>query len=545
MENRCMNCMELLENNEDICSKCGYETDAQQSLPFMPKETMLANRYIVGKGLEIDGEGLSYIGYDESKKTKVYIREFYPSNFSSRASDGVGVTTEPNFEKVFKSLRANFFKYFRFVARVRNLPSVVSVYDIFEANNTVYVISEWVEGTRLDRFLGSKGGRLEWNEAKEMFMPFLSSLSRMEAVGIRHLGISPDNILVTKNKELKLTGFATKSLRSANSLISSQLYDGCTAYEQYLDNYESSESTDVYGFASTLFFALTGEYPPSALERKKDDKLMMPQIILNNLPENVVSAIATALRVYPNSRTLSFETLKIELSDSPVLNVQDIESDDGAPENFDYEESSYNSKKSKPISWGIVSCVITLVVLLVGLGVYWFWLRNKSENNGTPENTNLQTDQYIKNDIDKKKDETAGKITVPNIVGRNFKSVQDELKYNDEYSVVLLSEEFSDEIAEGCIISQTPSAGEEAYEGTMIAVNVSKGKKAKPLPSVEGKTLSEASQLLSENKIKSDSVSEFSDKYPEGTVVGNKNHKAGDEVEYGSQVTLIVSKGKA
>ena len=110
---------------------------------------------------------------------------------------------------------------------------------------------------------------------------------------------------------------------------------------------------------------------------------------------------------------------------------------------------------------------------------------------------------------------------------------------------MLLSEEFSDEIAEGCIISQTPSAGEEAYEGTMIAVNVSKGKKAKPLPSVEGKTLSEASQLLSENKIKSDSVSEFSDKYPEGTVVGYKNHKAGDEVEYGSQVTLIVSKGKA
>ncbi len=541
-----MNCMELLENDEDICSKCGYEVDEEQSLPFIPKGTVLENRYIVGRGLEIDGEGLSYIGYDKSKKTKVYIREFYPSNFSSRSNDGVGVTTKENFEKVFKNLRSGFFKYFRFVARVRNLPSVVSVYDIFEANNTIYVICEWVDGSRLDRFLGSKGGRLEWNEAKEMFMPFLNSLSRMEAVGIRHLGISPDNILVTKDNEFKLTGFATKSLRSANSLISSQLYDGCTALEQYLDDYEPAESTDVYGLAATLFFALTGEYPPSAVERKKDDKLMMPQVILNDLPENVVSAIATALRVYPNSRTLSFETLKIELSDSPLLEVQDIESNDDVSEITDYGEEDFRSEKSKSISWGVVSCIITLVVLLVCLGVYWFWLKNKPENDGADENSSSQSqaDSYLKNENTNTQDETTRKITVPNLVGRNFKSLQDELKYNNEYNVVLLSEEFSSEIGEGCIISQTPSAGEEAYYGTMIAVNVSKGKKTKSLPSVEGKTLSEASQLLAENKIKTDSVSEFSSKYPEGTVVGYKNYKAGDEVEYGSQVTLIVSKGE-
>lgn len=540
-----MNCMELLEKNEDICSKCGYETYEQQSLPFMPKGMVLEDRYIVGRGLEIDGEGLSYVGYDITKKMKVYIREFYPSNFSSRVIDGAEVEVEPNFEKAYKNLRANFLKYFRFVARVRNLPSVVSVYDIFEANNTVYVICEWIEGSRLDRFLSSKGGRLEWEEAKDMFMPFLNSLSRMEAVGIRHLGISPDNILVTKDNELKLTGFATKSLRSANSLISSQLYDGCTALEQYLDNYEASESTDVYGLAATLFFTLTGEYPQSALERKKDDKLMMPQIILNNLPENVVSAIATALRVYPNSRTLSFETLRIELSNSPLLKVQDIESDDDFSYSSDYDEPTYKNNKSKPISWGIISCVLTLVVLLACFGVYWFWLKNKFGDNKNDETSASQTETYLQNERENPQDETAQKITVPNFIGRNFKNLQDELKHNDEYQVVLLSEEFSNEIGEGCVISQTPGAGEEAYYGAMIAVNVSKGSKIKNLPSVEGKSLSEASQLLSESKLKAGSTSEFSSKYPEGTVVGYKNHKAGDEVEYGSEVTLIVSKGAA
>ena len=181
MENRCMDCMELLENNEDICGNCGGEVNLEQPLPFMPKNTFLEDRYVIGKGLEMDGEGLSYIGYDKSEGRKVYVREFYPSNFAERGSDGIEVKTDPNFEKVFKILRANFLKYFKFVARIRNLPAVVSVYDIFEENNTAYVICEWVEGKRLDRFLGLNGGMLDWETAKNMFMPFLSSLSRMEA----------------------------------------------------------------------------------------------------------------------------------------------------------------------------------------------------------------------------------------------------------------------------------------------------------------------------------------------------------------------------
>ena len=540
-----MNCMELLENNEDICPKCGYEKYQKQSLPFMPQGVLLEDRYIVGKSLEMDGEGLSYVGYDITKKIKVYIREFYPSNLCFRSEDGSNVEVESNFEKTFKNLRTNFFKYFRFVARVRNLPSVVSVYDIFEANNTVYVICEWIEGSRFDRFLSSKGGILEWDEAKDMFMPFLNSLSRMEAVGIRHLGISPNNILVTKDKELKLTGFATKNLRSANYLIKSQLYDGCTALEQYMDDYEACESTDVYGLAATLFFALTGEYPPPALERKKDDKLMMPQTILNNLPENVVSAIATALRVYPNNRTLSFEAFRIELSNSPLLKVQDIESYDDFSYSPEYDDLTYKSAKSKDVSWGIISCVITLVVLLACFGLYWFWLNNKSQKNKNNETPDLQSETYLPSEVENHQYETVQKIIVPNFIGRNFKNLQDELKYNEQYQVVLLSEEFSNEIGEGGIISQTPGAGEEAYYGTMIAVNVSKGSKIKVLPSVVGRSLSEASKLLAENKLKAGSVGEFSSEYPEGTILGYKNHKAGDEVEYGSEIILIVSKGTA
>lgn len=549
MENLCMNCMEKLDENQYTCPFCGQTADNSRSFPFIAPRTVLAERYMVGNGLELDGEGLSYIGYDISKKSKVYIREFYPSNFCIRKKNSNKVNPLANSEKLFKGLLTSFLKYFRSVAKLRNLPSITAVYDIFEENNTAYVICEWVEGTRLDKYLSSKGGYLEWKDAQIMFMPLISSLSHMESAGVRHLGICPDNIIVTPENKLKLTGFATKNLRSANSLINSQLYDGCSALEQYLDDYESSESTDVYGFTASLFFALTGEYPLSAQERKQNDSLMMPQNVLNKLPENVISAIATALRVYPNNRTLSFDILKIELSDSPILRVKNIEDTD---KKF-FCEPDYNeeSQKSSTNVWGIISCISALVILLICLGVYWFWLKGNSvdkkemdsQQNSQTEQVENEDNEDSENNQEESQSNLEETTPVPNLSGRNYKNLQKEAENNQKYRIVLLSEEFHDSIGEGCIISQNPSAGQEMPVGSTIAVTVSKGTKKRALPEIAGKTLSEASQLITNAKLIPTSTTEFSSDVPEGSVIGYKNYKAGDKLDYGSEVVIIVSKG--
>ena len=546
MENLCMNCMGSTENSRDICPHCGEPLNEPQVTPFVPKQTTLADRYIVGKGVEMDGEGLSYIGYDTVKETKVYIRELYPSNFCTRMNDFTKVQVFPNSENLFKGLLIDFLKYFRSIARLRNLPALMSVYDIFEENNTAYIICEWIDGTQLDKYISAKGGFLNWEEAKIMFMPLLSSLSHMEAYGIRHLGICPQNIIVTPENKLRLTGFTTKSLRSANSLINSQLYDGCSAIEQYLEDYKPSESTDVYGFTASLFLALTGEYPLSALKRRQNDKLLMPQNVLDKLPENVISAIATALRVYPNNRTLSFENLRIELLDSPLLRVKDI---DEAGENFSYENpnSDKNNKKSSGVIWGIISCALALILFLVLFGIYWFWVKDNTSNQ-QPPSSDTQSNSQDEEDQTEETDEATNskeKITAPDLIGRNFKNLQEELSSGSEnYRVVLLSEEFHDTIGEGCIISQTPNHGEEMEVDSTIAVNVSKGSKKRTLPDVIGKTLSEASQLITNAKLMPTATSEFNNDFAEGTVIKYKNYKAGDTLDYGSEVVIIVSKGR-
>ena len=59
-----------------------------------------------------------------------------------------------------------------------------------------------------------------------------------------------------------------------------------------------------------------------------------------------MSSLASALRVYPNVRTISLEAFRVELADSPLLKIQDIENFE---EEFEYNKKRRNEKKLKSI----------------------------------------------------------------------------------------------------------------------------------------------------------------------------------------------------
>ena len=509
-KNLCMACMKKI-NDEKICPYCGESQTNSQLDPFLPKQYILDNKYIVGKQIDINGEGISYIGYDIKEEEAVFIREFFPKNLCFRDPENQNVKMKEGFQKQFLENREHFLKYFRSVAKLRSLNCFSVVYDIVKENNTCYSISEWVEGIDLESYISETEGGITWNDAKIMFSPLISSLSKMHHMKIFHLGISPKNIIVMPNKKIKLVGFATKNLRKINKVIEAKLYDGCSALEQYIDIYDTDESTDVYGMTATIFFAITGEYPLSALKRKNDDRLLMPKDIVKNLSEKSIAGIANGLKVYPNNRTLSFEKLKIDLSDSAIEN----------------------------------SCVISLLILILGIIVYQFIVKN---NNNTSSQQNSSEQDEV-SDVSSSNEESDSnqitKIAVPNLIGKNYENIKQEIKNkNYGYNVVLLSEDFSDTVEEGFIISQSPSYGLEMYENSNVAVNVSKGTKMKYLPDIKGKPISESSKILTSLKLNPVAIRVFNNELSEGTTIGYKDNNPGDALEYGSSVTILISKGK-
>ena len=177
-----MGCMNPLPDGRTECGICGYRTNGQNPPPALPVRTLLSDRYLVGKLLEIGGDAAVYLGYDEVLKAPIYIREFLPDTLCERNSDG-SLTVIAGCEGSYREYADKFRSHARTLARMRELSAIVSVYDIFEQHNTVYTISEYCEGNTLETRLALAGGRIRWDEARPLFMPLLSALISLHSAG--------------------------------------------------------------------------------------------------------------------------------------------------------------------------------------------------------------------------------------------------------------------------------------------------------------------------------------------------------------------------
>ena len=127
----------------------------------------------------------------------------------------------------------------------------------------------------------------------------------------------------------------------------------------------------------------------------------------------------------------------------------------------------------------------------------------------------------------------------------DFKNLsQDEAKQKaGEYKLsVNITEEFSNTIEKGIVISQDIANGTEAELGSSIGLVVSKGQEPSVVPKTKGVKLEKAKKLLKSNKLKYKIKREYSKRFSSGTVIRQSIAK-GKKVERGTVVTITVSKG--
>lgn len=80
-------------------------------------------------------------------------------------------------------------------------------------------------------------------------------------MGLLHRGISPETVFITKTGSAKLSGYATLGLRTADSELKSQMFEGYAAPEQYRAAEFDGPYTDVYGLAAVFYRAMTARLP--------------------------------------------------------------------------------------------------------------------------------------------------------------------------------------------------------------------------------------------------------------------------------------------
>ncbi len=521
-ENLCMNCMND-KGNLKQCPFCGNIDDEKKSSDFMNKKLILQGKYIVGNKISENAESICYIGYDVKNKSKINVREFFPKDICTRMSDGITVKVKDTCEEKYEELKKDFLDYFRALAKVRDIEAIQSVYDIFCEYETAYIITEVVDGISLNDLVRKNGKPLEWSTAKVLFMPILSAFTKLSQAGIRHLAISPETLIIGKNGKMYISGFSTNNLRQCGVFSECELYSGFAAPEQYIKGSELSQATDVYSFAATLFFVLVGFAPKDASERDVDDRLLIPIKILKNIPPHVVSALANALNINKQKRTQTFETLRDELTETSAKYIKEQE----------YILDENKSSKSN-IKWIVGSAIIVMIILFGAVFAFYNFKSPDKENDKL--NSDVTNESIQEN--------TEENIIVPDFVGQPFDTIKKYAEENDNYQIFLSEKVFDDTVEEGNVISQIPQAGTSVKKGSNIVLTVSKGPQFRELPQIEGLSLSYVSTLLAHQGLIPNKVDEYNDEIIQGSVVGYKDFNPGDKVEYGSEVIIIVSKGR-
>lgn len=512
-DNLCMSCMHEI-GEEKICPHCGYHIDSTQISPYLPVRTVIANRYLVGKILEYNGEGATYIGWDLTDKKAVKIREFIPDSFTMRTPSSPELQIMRGSEAVFSELRQSFNELWSKLARLKGLSALISVNEVVEDFGTSYAIYEHFDGISLrDFLLRSKSGCIPWEKARQLLMPILSTLGTLHSAGIIHRGISPSTLIIGTDGKIKISGFCIGAARTSRSDLNSQLFDGYAAIEQYGFDGQQGTWTDIYAFGAVLYRALIGSDPISAKERMTNDRLMVPGKFAEALPAYVINGLINSLQILPEDRTRTVEQLRAELSASPVATAvsgqyQQKDSSPAKPANTP-RPANAPKKKAPPQNAAqtvIISAVIAIIAGLLIFAVLAFTVFKDNFNFGSGNNTTTVSQTE------------AQPVAVPEFTGRSYLDISSNpvFKANFKFEAQYVN---NDEINEGYIVTQSIAADTMVQPGTTITLYVSKGKEKIVLPDVKGYDYEEAEKRLTELGFVCEKIETKEGSYRENEVV--------------------------
>jgi hypothetical protein len=277
---------------------------------YLPTGTVLNNRYQIDRVLGHGGFGITYLARDLALNVHVAVKEYLPRQLATRAEGAsqVSIYTGEAREHYLYGLK-KFLEEARSVAQFADHPNIVSTRDFFEANGTAYMVMRYVQGVDFKEYLGQQGGRISFELALKIMMPVMDALRAVHSAGLLHRDVSPDNIYLTRDGQVRLMDFgaARQQTGEHSRSLSVILKTGYAPPEQYRTRGKQGPWTDIYATAATIYRAITGQTPPEALERLEQETLVPPSQLGVTLPEQGERALLKALAIKAEDR---FQTME-------------------------------------------------------------------------------------------------------------------------------------------------------------------------------------------------------------------------------------------
>jgi hypothetical protein len=242
-----------------------------QNFLALPVGTAIG-RYRIAGILGQGSFGITYRAHDDQLGRDVAIKEYLPTSFAFRHD---GLTVLPSSTAAAEDFawgRQRFVEEGRILAGFQRAPGIVRVHDFLEANGTAYIVMELATGETLGARL-QRQKRLSAAEVERILRTLLGGLEKVHAANFIHRDIKPDNILLDDEGQPTLIDFgaARAAVAGRTSALTGIFTPGYAAVEQFTDA-RQGPFTDIYGLSATLYQSITGEKPPSAIDRVLEDE---------------------------------------------------------------------------------------------------------------------------------------------------------------------------------------------------------------------------------------------------------------------------------
>jgi serine/threonine protein kinase len=243
---------------------------------------------LLGRG----GFGITYDGFDKRLKRRVAIKELFPDGAVRQGSEVLGSNTTG-----IDHLRTRFIEEAQALAKF-DFPGIVRVLEAFEDNGTAYMVMEHLDGENLEQRI-DRVGRLTSDETTSIVSQLCATLSQVHAAGMLHRDMKPSNVILhpTRGAVLIDFGSARELALGAAKAHTQMVSHGYAAPEQYSANSRLGPPTDVYGLGATAWHAVTGEAPPSTLDRVSGAVLPPIAELVPGIAPQLAALIETSLQM--------------------------------------------------------------------------------------------------------------------------------------------------------------------------------------------------------------------------------------------------------
>ena len=478
-----------------------------------------------------------------------------------------------------------------------NQHNLVSIYDWGEVDGTYYIAMEYVEGETLKDLIRRRG-RLSGNESVAVTLQLLAAVDFAHRSGIVHRDIKPQNIMIDPHGTAKVMDFGIaragdSGMTEAGSILGTAQY---LAPEQ-AKGYPVDERSDLYSVGVCLYEMLTGTVPfkgDSAVTvalKHVNEVPVEPSVLVPGMPYALNQIVLKAMAKDPADRYQSAaefaRDLRAAREGGPIqaaafdaggerTRVMGAAGLDAAGATSVLDQPMPPRRK-KP-KWPLVLVIILLLIIAAVAAALW-WTMSGSQS-AVPSVVGLSkaaavgalqkdgfkagiqeeySDRVAQGFVSRQAPTPGTKLrdggtvdiwiskgsqkapALPDFKGWTASAVDDWLTKNDLQGAKKTGK--STAVASGQVFKQDPSAGTQLNRGDTVTYWVSSGKPQVSVPDLSNLTQTAAETAIAGAGLKLGAVTQQTSTTVTAGLVISQSPTAGQKVDKGSTVSLVVSTG--